>query len=150
KEDRQEIDQTTDTMMKRIDVFNGSRKPGERTLQFSEIFSQDLSPEQRDVLNQMMEQEKDFSYKALLQQIIADRETIKGLQDNVTHLEQTLPDKFVIAKRGDKHHDLAMNYLTQEASLDAEKAKSLLKQVDQTDELVAGNKVWFFYDPKTD
>ena len=29
KEDRTEIDQTTDTMMKRIEVFNASRKPGE-------------------------------------------------------------------------------------------------------------------------
>jgi hypothetical protein len=150
KEDRTEIDQTTDTMMKRIEVFNASRKPGEQTLQFSEIFSQDLSPEQRDTLNQMMEQEKDFSYKALLQQIISDRETIKGLQENVAHLEQTLPDKFVIVKRGDKHHDLALTYLTEEAHLDPEKSKALLKEVDQTDELVAGNKVWFFYDPKTD
>jgi len=150
KEDRTEIDQTTDTMMKRIEVFNASRKPGEQTLQFSEIFSQDLSPEQRDTLNQMMEQEKDFSYKALLQQIISDRETIKGLQENVTHLEQTLPDKFVIVKRGDKHHDLALTYLTEEAHLDPEKSKALLKEVDQTDELVAGNKVWFFYDPQTD
>src|SRR5262249_24609237 len=41
KEDRSEIDQTTDTMMKRIDTFNSSRKPGERTLQFSEIFTPD-------------------------------------------------------------------------------------------------------------
>src|SRR5438093_6900809 len=73
KEDRAQIDQATDTMMKRIDEFNSSRKPGEATLRFSEIFNQDLSPEQRDVLNTLVEQEKDVSYKALLQKIIADR-----------------------------------------------------------------------------
>src|SRR5262249_39989302 len=61
-----------------------------------------------------------------------------------------LPDKFVVAKRGDRHQNLAMAYLTQEANLDPDKAKVLLKQVDQTDELVAGNKVWFFYDPQQD
>ncbi len=150
KDDRQRIDETTDTMMKRIDMFNASRKPGEQTLQFAEIFNQDLSPEQRDVLNQLVEQEKDVSYKALLQKIIADRETIHGLQENVVRLEQSLSDKFVIVKKGDKQRDLAMNYLTTEASLDPEKAKSLISQVDTTDELLPGNKVWFFYDPKQD
>jgi len=150
KEDRAEIDQTTDTMMKRIDTYNSTRKPGQPTLQFGEIFNQDLSPEQRDVLNAMVEQEKDVSYKALLEKIIADRETIRTLQENVMRLEQTLPDKFAVVKRGDRQADLAMNYLTQEAHLDPEKAKALLSQVDQTDELVVGNKVWFFYDPKDD
>ena len=150
QEDRSEIDKTSDTMMKRIEVFNSSRKPGERTLQFSEIFTQDLNPEQRDVLNALVEQEKDISYKTLLQKIIADRDSIRELQEKVAHLEQTLPDKFVMAKRGDKHQDLAMAYLTGEANLDATKAKALLSQVDQTDELLAGNKVWFFYDPQQD
>jgi hypothetical protein len=150
KEDRQEIDQTTDTMMKRIDVFNTSRKPGEKTLQFSEVFAQDLSPEQQDVLNTMVEQEKDFSYKTLLQKIITDRDNIRDLQAKVMHLEQTLPDKFVVAKRGDRQQKLAMDYLTGEAQLDPAKAKSLLAQADQTDELIPGNKVWFFYDKEKD
>ena len=150
QEDRTEIDQTSGTMMKRIEVFNASRKPGERTLQFSEIFTQDLNPEQRDVLNALVEQEKDISYKALLQKIIADRDSIRELQEKVAHLEQTLPDKFVVAKRGDRHELLAMAYLTGEANLDEAKAKTLLSQVDQTDELLAGNQVWFFYDPQQD
>jgi hypothetical protein len=149
-EDRTEIDKTSETMMKRIDVFNTSRKPGERTLQFSEVFAQDLNNEQRDVLDQLVAQEKDVSYKALLQHIISDRDTIQGLQAKVMHLEQALPDKFVVAKRGDRHQSLAMDYLTGEAHLDAVKAKELIKQVDQTDELVAGNQVWFFYDPQND
>jgi hypothetical protein len=149
-QDRTEIDTTSETMMKRIDMFNTSRKPGERTLQFSEIFAQDLNPEQRDILDTLVEQEKDVSYRSLLQKIITDRDTIRGLQEKVMHLEQSLPDKFVVAKRGDRHGRLAMEYLTGEAHLDEAKAKSLLKQVDQTDELVAGNQVWFFYDPNKD
>jgi hypothetical protein len=150
QDDRKEIDTASDLMMKRIDMFNASRKEGEPTLQFSEIFAQDLNPDQRDVLDTLVQQEKDVSYKALLTKIISDRDTIKGLQEKVMHLEQSLPDKFVVAKRGDRHQELAMNYLTQEAHLDTEKAKTLLKQVDQTDELVAGNQVWFFYEPNQD
>jgi hypothetical protein len=148
--DRTEIDQTSNTMMQRIDMFNGSRKPGEKTLQFSEVFAQDLNSDQRDVLDQLVAAEKDVSYKSLLQHIISDRDTIQGLQAKVMHLEQTLPDKFVVAKRGDRQQKLAMDYLTGEAHLDAVKAKDVLKQVDQTDELVAGNQVWFFYDPQND
>jgi hypothetical protein len=150
QDDRGEIDKTSATMMKRIEVFNASRKPGERTLQFSEIFTQDLNPEQRDVLNALVEQEKDISYKSLLEKIIADRDSIRDLQEKVAHLEQTLPDKFVVAKRGDRQQRLAMTYLTGEANLDPAKARALLKQADQTDELLAGNKVWFFYDPQQD
>jgi len=150
QEDRTELDQTSSTMMARIDKFNTTRKPGEKTLQFSEIFTQDLNPEQRDVLDAMVQEEKDISYKALLQQIISDRDSIKGLQEKVMHLEQTLPDKFVVAKRGDKHQNLALAYLTSEVQLDEAKAKELLKQVDQTDELLPGNQVWFFYDPQQD
>jgi len=149
-DDRSQIDQASDLMMKRIDMFNASRKQGEPTLQFSEIFAQDLNPDQRDILDALVQQEKDVSYKALLTKIISDRDTIKGLQEKVMHLEQSLPDKFVVAKRGDRHQELAMNYLTQEAHLDPAKAKTVLKQVDQTDELVAGNQVWFFYDPNQD
>jgi hypothetical protein len=150
QQDRTQIDQTSDTMMKRIEMFNASRKPGERGLQFSEIFSQDLNPEQRDVLDTLVQQEKDVSYKALLQKIITDRDAIRDLQEKVMHLEQSLPDKFVVAKRGDTHEKLAMAYLTGEAHLDEARAKEQLKQIDQSDELLAGNQVWFFYDPEKD
>ena len=66
------------------------------------------------------------------------------------HLEQTLPDTFVVAKRGDAHEKLAMTFLTGEAQLDEARAKEHLKNVDMTDELLAGNQVWFFYDPEKD
>jgi hypothetical protein len=150
QQDRTDVDKASETMMKRIDMFNSSRKPGEKTLQFSEVFAADLSPDQQDVLNKMVEEEKDFSYKTLLQKIIVDRDTIRDLQAKMMHLEQTLPDKFVVAKRGDRQQNLAMAYLTGEAGLDQAKAKGLLAQVDQTDELIPGNQVWFFYDKDKD
>jgi hypothetical protein len=148
--DRQKIDQASDTMMKRIEAFNASRGPGEQKLQFSEVFAQDLTGEQKDILNKMAAEEQDISYQALLQQIITDRDSIQDLQEHIARLEQTLSDQFVLAKRGDRHQELAMAYLTNDAHLDAAKAKELLKQVDQTDELLPGNKVWFFYDPQRD
>jgi hypothetical protein len=150
KDHQEKIDKATEAMIGRINEFNQSRKEGQRTVQFSEIFGQDFSDQQKDILNQMIAQEKDVSYKSILQQIVSDRDTIQGLQEKVMHLEQSLPDQFVVAKKGDKQHNLAMNYLVEQAKLDESKAKSLLNQVDQTDELLAGNKVWFFYDPARD
>lgn len=150
QKDRARIDQTTDSMLKRIEEYNASRKPGEPMLQFSEVFQQDFTPEQKDVLNALMDKEQDVSYRALLQKIVSDRDSIQNLQEEVMRLEQTLPDPFVVARRGDSQHELAMTYLTQEAKLDAAKAKRLLDEVDQTDELLPGNKVWFFYDPQRD
>jgi hypothetical protein len=150
QKDRVEIDTTSDTMMKRIDMFNASRKPGDRTIQFSEVFAQDLDPQQKDVLDQLVQEEKDVSYKSLLTTIISDRDQIRGLQEKMLHLQQSLPDTFVVAKKGDKHHQLAMDYLTGQAGVDAQHAKQLLTQVDQSDELVPGNQVWFFYDKDKD
>ena len=150
QKDRVEIDQTSDTMMKRIDMFNASRKQGERTIQFSEVFAQDLDPQQKDILDQLVQDEKDVSYKSLLTTIISDRDQIRTLQEKMLHLQQSLPDTFVVARRGDKHHDLAMTYLTGQAGVDAQHAKQLLGQVDQSDELVPGNQVWFFYDKDKD
>ena len=150
KTHQEKIDAATDATMKRIDEFNQTRKAGERTIHFSEIYGQEFTDAQRDVLNQMIAQEKDVSYKSLLEHIVADRNELQGLQEKVMHLEQALPDKFVVVKKGDRQKDLAMNYLVNEMQLPPEKAKTLLAEADQTDELVPGNKVWFAYDPKDD
>ncbi len=150
KDHQEKIDKATEEMLQRINEFNQSRQAGQRTIQFSEIFGQDFTDQQKDVLNQMIAEEKDVSYKSILQQIVADRDAIQGLQEKVMHLEQSLPDQFVVARKGDRHHDLAMNYLVSDAKIDEAKAKSLLDQNDQTDELVPGNKVWFFYDTARD
>ena len=107
KDHQQKIDKATDDMMKRIDEFNQARKPGERTIQFTELFTQDLSEAQRDVLNQMIAQEKDISLKSLLEKIATDRDALQKLQEKVMHLEQSLPDQFVVAKKGDRQRDLA-------------------------------------------
>src|SRR5437773_3619639 len=109
KDHQQKIDKATEDMLQRINEFNQTRQGGQRTIQFSEIFGQDFTDQQKDVLNQMITQEKDVSYKSILQQIVADRDAIQGLQEKVMHLEQSLPDQFVVDKQGDKQHDLEMN-----------------------------------------
>lgn len=147
---RDQIDDATSRMMERLDQYNASRTAGQPTIQFSEIFTEDLSAEQRDILNSMLAEEQDISYRALLQTIIDDRDLIRDLQEKTLRLEQSLPDKFVLASAGDTHYGLAQTYLRDEAGLGADRSTELLATIDMTDELLPGNKVWFFYDPGPD
>ena len=146
---KERIDRASDDMMKRIDQFNATRSPGEKKVQFSEVFYSDLNPEQRDVLDQLLKEEKNPSYKNLLTQIVADRTKIQDLQDNVTHLEQRLNDQFVIAKKGDTHYALAHDYLINEG-VSEDKAKELLSQIDLSEDILPGFKIWYNYDPEKD
>lgn len=146
---KERIDKASDEMMKRIDAFNASRGPSDKKVQFSELFYQDLSPEQRDVLDQLLQQEKNPTYKNLLSRIIEDRNTIQSLQERVLHLEQQMNDKFVIAKKGDTHRNLAHDYLIGEG-VPEEKAKDLLGQIDLNEDLIPGFKIWYNYNKDND
>jgi len=55
-----------------------------------------------------------------------------------------------VAGKGDSQYDLANSYLTEQAGLDPSKVKVTLAQIDMTDELLPGNRVWFFYDKDRD
>ena len=138
------IDKRTDAMMERIEVFNASRAPGDRQVEFSEVFLSDLAPEQRSVLDELLAEEKRPSYKNLLTRIIEDRDKIKQMTDRIQYLEQKLPDNFVIVKGGQSHYDLAMEYLANEG-LDQAKSKQLVDEMGLQEDLVPGFKVWFNY-----
>src|SRR5260370_34205328 len=108
KTDKARIDATSHQMMKKIEAYNSPRKPGERAVQFGEVFAENLTGEQRDVLNSLLAEEKDVSYRSLLEKMIADRDIIRDLQAKVLQLEQRLPEQFVSAKRADNQTKLAM------------------------------------------
>lgn len=138
------IDKRTDTMMERIEAFNASRAPGDRQVEFSEVFMSDLAPEQRSVLDELLAEEKRPSYKNLLTRIIEDRDKIKQMTERITYLEQKLPDNFVIVKAGQNHYDMAMEYLANEG-VDQAKAKELVDEMGLQEEMIPGFKVWFNY-----
>jgi len=142
--EKEKIDKASDEMMQRIEAFNASRGPNERKIQFSELFYSDLDPEQRDVLEKLLQEEKTPSYRNLLSRIIEDRKSVQSLQERVVRLEQQLSDKFVIAHKGDTHHKLAHDYLIGEG-LTEEQTKDILNQIDLSEDLLPGFKVWYNY-----
>lgn len=150
RDDKERIDSLTDAIAERVRRFNDSREPGQETLRLTDVFYEDLSGDEADVLNSMIAAEQDVSYKALLQALARDRETIRQLHDRVLRMEQSLPDQFVMARKGDTQHGLAMAYLTEQAGLEQARAERILSRIDLSDELIPGNKVWFFYDRERD
>jgi len=109
------------------------------------VMGQTLSPEQKSLLEQRLQQEKGIGYKDMITEILSKEKDIEDLKVQVQDLEKKLPAATVV-KRGDKHLDLCVNYLTKDKGLDAETAKKLALQVNLMDELVPGFKVWNFYD----
>ncbi len=149
QEHREKIDRTADQMMERIRQFNDKQGPQGQKVQFSELFFSDLSPDQRDVLDELLETAESPSYKLLLTQISEDRNTIRDLEEKVLHLEQQLPDKFVLVKKGDSHYKLAQAFLQSEG-VPEERTEELLNQIDLSEDLIPGFKVWYNHDQEQD
>ena len=109
------------------------------------VVGQTLTPEQKAVLEQKLQKEEGIGYRDLISDILKQQKAVEDLKVQVQDLEKKLPAA-VVVKRGDKHLDIAMNYLTKEKGLDPATAKKLALQTNLMDELVPGFKVWNFYD----
>jgi hypothetical protein len=145
KGDRTRIDTMTDQVLERIRKWNETRTGDERKIYFAEIFEEPLSSKEQDVLNQLFEQEQNVSYRGLLSQIIADRDQLKEYTDRIAKLEAQLPQDTITAPKGETHYRLAQKYLMEKQGLPEDKANDLIKQVNLDLDMVAGNKVWFYY-----
>jgi len=109
------------------------------------VVDQSLGPEQRAVLEKKLQNEEGIGYKDLISDILKQQKDIEDLKVQIQDLEKKLPTP-VLVNRGDRHFDIAMNYLTKEKGLDEATAKKLVYQTNIMDELVPGFKVWNFYD----
>jgi hypothetical protein len=109
------------------------------------LVGQTLTPEQKAVLEAKLQKEEGIGYKDLISDILKREKDVEDLKVQVQELEKKLPAA-VVVKRGDKHLDIAISYLTKEKGLDAATAKKLALQTNLMDELVPGFKVWNFYD----
>ncbi len=150
QDQREKLDFATSRMLERIAAFNNSRGDGQQTVEFGELFSSDLSEEQQDILNEMFAEEQDISFKTLLGRIIQDRDVMRNMQARILEMERSLPEQFVVVASGNTHYSLAREYLTNQARLAEKRVNALVTKADLSDELVIGNRVWFFFDEKRD
>jgi len=108
------------------------------------MVGQTLSPEQKTILEQKLQKEEGIAYKDLLQDILKKDKEVEDLKVQIQDLEKKLPNA-VVVKRGDKHFELALEFL-KEKGVDPKEAKKLIYQNNIMEELVPGFKVWHFYD----
>lgn len=109
------------------------------------IVGSNLTPEQKAVLEKNLQNEQGIGYRDLINDILKQQKEVEDLRVQIQDLEKKLPSA-VVVKRGEKHLDLAMEFLTKEKGLDPATAKKLALQTNLMDELVPGFKVWNFYD----
>jgi predicted nucleic acid-binding Zn-ribbon protein len=102
-----------------------------------------LSPEQADILAKRIAQEKDVSYRGLLQEVLDLNTQIDGLNQQLVDVRSKLPAPYEV-KEGDSHLKVCLSYLT-EKGVAEEDAMKLIEQTALTTELLPGFEVWNYY-----
>jgi hypothetical protein len=127
-----------------IKRYNQAVPEGKRVdINFADT-AQGLNMKQKQLLEDMLKQEKDVSYNGLLKDIIGKNDQIASLQDEIYKMQQQMPKPYDV-KRGDSHYKVCFKYLTEIEHLDKNKADELIDKVRLIDEMVPGFQVWLFY-----
>lgn len=105
----------------------------------------ELTPEQRVMLEERLQNEQDSSYATMIQEVLDMDDEVKRLRKEINTLRDQLP-KPVVVQSGDNHYDLSMTYLIDQKGLDTENAQELVERANLLDYLLPGFEVWLFYD----
>ena len=103
-----------------------------------------ITNDQAALLQTLMSREGDVEIKGLLQEILDSHEKVGDLKDQIDALKGQLPTP-TIAKRGDSHMKLAVEYLSKTHGVTEAEAKKLATRTLLTDQLAPGMEVWHFY-----
>ncbi len=108
------------------------------------ISSFGLSPEQAQLLASRVSQEKDISYRGLLQNVLDLNKDIDNLNQELQEVKSRLRPPYTV-KKGDSHFQVCLNFLTQDVGLTDEEAMDLVEKEALTPELLPGFEVWNYY-----
>lgn len=103
-----------------------------------------LTEEEKQLLEEKIQNEQDVSIKSLLSDILDKKDEISELQGKIKILEALLPSPHVVAK-GENHYEIAMNFLLNEKGIEKKRALQLIERTAMFEPLIPGFKVWNFY-----
>ena len=103
-----------------------------------------LTPEQKQVVEEKIKNEKDVSIQSLLQDILDKNSDIQGMQQRIQELESLLPKPHMVEK-GENHYQIAMDFLLNEKGVEKKKAMELIERTAMFEPLIPGFKVWNFF-----
>jgi uncharacterized tellurite resistance protein B-like protein len=107
------------------------------------ISAMGMSAEQSEVLAKRVAQEKDVSYRGLLQEVIDVNGQLDKLNQDLAALRAQLPAPYEV-KQGDSHFKVCLEWLTEKGVAEDEAVK-LIEQTSLTAELLPGFEVWNYY-----
>ncbi|ACF13945.1 hypothetical protein Ctha_1486 [Chloroherpeton thalassium ATCC 35110] len=107
-----------------------------------------LSSAQEEKLVELIKQEKDVTYKGMLQELLNSEKEIFDLKEEVADIQSRLPKPYVVQK-GDQHRKVCVNYLKDVEGLDEKAAKELVDRVALIDEMIPGFYIWLYYNKDT-
>ncbi|HEY3295811.1 MAG TPA: hypothetical protein VGL38_10250 [bacterium] len=114
------------------------------------IAAMGLSPEQAEILSKRVSQEKDVSYRGLLQEVISLNGEVDKLNQQMDELRSQLPKPYAV-QQGDSHFKVCLEWLTSEKGVPEDEAVKLIEQSALTQELLPGFEVWNYYEaPKAE
>lgn len=102
-----------------------------------------MSPEQAQILQKRVAEEKDVSYRGLLQEVLNLNGEIDKLNTDMMDLRAKLPAPIQV-KKGESHFQVCMNFL-QSKGVAEDEAMKLIEQTALTTELLSGFEVWNYY-----
>lgn len=105
-------------------------------------FGAEMTDEQRTLLAERIKTEK-AGLRTLLQDLIDRDKEMQQMKTRLDQLETQLPAS-VVAKDGDRHDRVAMNFLVKQG-VPAKKAYEIVSQINLQDALVPGFRVWTYY-----
>ena len=110
----------------------------------SDINVLNLTPEQKQVVEEKIKNEKDVSIQSLLQDILDKNSDIQGMQQRIQELESLLPKPHMVEK-GENHYQIAMDFLLNEKGVEKKNAMELIERTAMFEPLIPGFKVWNFF-----
>ncbi|MBC8042181.1 MAG: hypothetical protein IAF08_01935 [Rhizobacter sp.] len=108
-----------------------------------------LTREQEDVMLGLIKEEKDPTFKGVLQKVVDDQKEIGDLKKQVDEIQSKLPAPYVV-KRGDTHAKIAIEYLMNTQGLTKEEARKKVLEVALADDVVSGYNIWLYYNKDGD
>lgn len=141
-ETEQEIKTRQEEIRTRIQNYNAANP--NRQIDTATMDRMVLDPDQAEALNQLLGDEKDVSYRGLVQEIVDGHKQIDILQERVRLLQESLPAPYTV-QSGDTHLDISLRYLVENHGLTADQAREAVEQVALVEDLRAGFKIWLLY-----
>lgn len=103
-----------------------------------------LTQEQQQLLAARVAQEKDLSYRGLLQDILDTTSEIEKLNTELSEVKSRLRPPYT-AQKGDSHLSVCLKFLTQDIGIAEEEALKLIEREAMVPELLPGFHVWNYY-----